>query len=91
MLYILIVIAKVDLEKFICSLLGINYDRMKLLIEYALKEQVLCIKMEAEMRLKREEVGDVQEYRCRAWGICRHSWQYLRAMCGAGGAVAYGY
>lgn len=61
MLYILIVIAKVDLEKFICSLLGINYDRMKLLIEYALKEQVLCIKMEAEMRLKREEVGDVQE------------------------------
>lgn len=36
MLYILIVIAKVDLEKFICSLLGINYDRMKLLIEYAL-------------------------------------------------------
>lgn len=40
--------AKVDLEKFICSLLGINYksnyDRVKLLIEHALKEQGLMYK-----------------------------------------------
>ena len=41
--------------------------------------KVIEEKMEAEMRLKREEVGDAQEWRCSAWRICRNNWQYLRA------------
>ena len=34
-----------------------------------------------------EEVGNVKEERCRAWRICRHNWQYLRARCGGGSSM----
>ena len=36
--------------------------------------------LEAQWQAERE-VGDVTEWRCSAWRICRYNWQYLRAWC----------